>query len=177
MAPNLYARGGFTRCVRTVFRQLLAGTGQAHDDLDAARRHLTDRPDRTGRVGVAGFCMGGGFALLAATRDFDASAPYYGEVPADLSVLDGACPVVASFGGRDKLPGMRGAAARLTTALIAHGVPHDVKEYPDAGHSFANRITTGPFNALLKVTGMHYDHDASEDAWRRVMRFFAQHVR
>ena len=177
VVPNLYSRGGFARCVRSVFQQLLAGSGQAHDDLDAARRHLAHRSDCTGKVGVVGFCMGGGFALLAANRDFDASAPYYGEVPDDPSVLAGACPVVASFGGRDRLPNMRGAAVRLSTALTGYGVPHDVKEYPDAGHSFANRIATGPLNTLLRVTGLHYDHESSEDAWRRVMRFFAVHLR
>jgi carboxymethylenebutenolidase len=177
VAPNLYSRGGVARCVRAVFQQLMAGTGQAHDDLDAARRHLAHRSDCTGKVGVVGFCMGGGFALLAATRDFDASAPYYGEVPADVSVLDGACPIVASYGARDRLPNMKGSAGRLQLALTEFGVPHDVKEYPGAGHSFANRLATGPLNALLKVTGLHYDHEASEDAWRRVLSFFAKHLR
>lgn len=175
VVPNLYARGGFARCVRTVFRELFAGHGRAHDDLDAARAELTGRADCTGRVGIAGFCMGGGFALLGATREFDASAPYYGEVPADTSILDGACPVVASFGARDKLPRMKGAAARLDRALTEHGVPHDVKEYPRAGHSFANRMA-GPLNALLRVTGMAYHHESSEDAWRRMMAFFATHL-
>ena len=176
IAPNLYSRGGFVRCVRSVFRELVAGTGRAHDDIEAARQHLANRHDCTGRVGVVGFCMGGGFALLAATRSFDASAPYYGELPADLSVLDGACPIVASFGGRDPVPPMKGAADRLTEALREYDVPHDVKEYPEAGHSFANRVVTGPLNALLRVPGLAYHHESSEDAWRRVLAFFATHL-
>jgi carboxymethylenebutenolidase len=176
LVPDLYTRGGFLRCVRSTFRQVQAGTGQAHDDIDAARIALTEREDCTAKIGIAGFCMGGGFALLGATRDFDASAPYYGQVPADTSILDGACPVVASFGARDRVPGMKGAAERLDRALAEHGVPHDVKEYPDAGHSFANRLG-GPLNALLRVGGMAYHHESSEDAWRRVMAFFAEHLR
>lgn len=175
LVPNLYSRGGFARCVRSVFRELYAGKGRAHDDLDAARADLAGRADCTGRVGIAGFCMGGGFALLGATRKFDASAPYYGELPADTSVLDGACPVVASFGARDRLPRMKGAAARLEHALTEHGVPHDVKEYPAAGHSFANRMP-GPLNVLRRVTGMAYHHESSEDAWRRVLTFFRTHL-
>jgi carboxymethylenebutenolidase len=175
LAPDLYTRGGFARCVRTAFRELAAGHGRAHDDIDAARRELAGRAECTGKVGIAGFCMGGGFALLAATRDFDASAPYYGEVPADTSVLDGACPIVASFGERDRLPGMKGAAARLDRTLTEHGVPHDVHEYPGVGHAFANRVS-GPLNTLLKVTGMAYHHESGEDAWRRVMSFFATHL-
>ena len=77
--------------------------------------------------------MGGGFALLAAARGFDAAAPNYGPLPKDLDgALKGACPMVASYGGRDwELPG---AAAKLEAALTRHGVAHDVKEYPGAGH-------------------------------------------
>ena len=175
-APNLYSRGGFVRCVRAVFSQLMAGSGRAHDDLDAARQHVAGHPDCTGKVGIVGFCMGGGFALLGATREFAASAPYYGEVPADTSILDGACPIVASFGARDKAPRMKGAAARLASALTEYDVPHDVKEYPAAGHSFANRIPVGPLNVLLKVAGMAYHHESSEDAWRRVLAFFSTHL-
>jgi len=174
LSPDLYARGGIVRCVKSVFQQLTAGTGRAFDDLDAARSLLAARPDCTGRVGVVGFCMGGGFALVAATRGFDASAPYYGQLPRDLSILDGACPVVASYGRKD--PSLRGAAAELERELTARGVPHDVKEYPSAGHSFANQFS-GPVNALLKIAGMSYDREASEDAWRRVMSFFATHLR
>ena len=175
LVPNLYARGGFARCVRTVFRELMAGKGRAHDDIDAARAELAGRADGTGKVGIAGFCMGGGFALLGATREFDASAPYYGEVPKDTSVLDGACPIVASFGARDRLPHMKGAAARLDQVLTEYDVPHDVKEYPDAGHSFANRMA-GPLNSLLRVAALSYHHESSEDAWRRVLSFFATHL-
>ena len=65
---------------------------------------------------MLGFCLGGGFALLGATRGFDAYAPNYGPLPKDAEeVLRGACPVVASFGRRDV--GLRGAAARLESAL------------------------------------------------------------
>ena len=174
VAPNLYARGGFARCVRTVFRELVAGTGQAHDDLDAARGHLAGRPDCTGRVGVVGFCLGGGFALLAATRDFDASAPYYGEVPADTSILDGACPIVASYGGRDV--SLRGAAATLDTVLTDLRVAHDVKEYPGAGHSFLNDTVGGPLGSLLKVAGVGHHQPSADDAWRRILAFFDAHL-
>ncbi|MCA1224615.1 dienelactone hydrolase family protein [Saccharopolyspora sp. 6M] len=174
IAPDLYTRGGFARCVRTVFRQLSTGSGQAFEDVEAARRALADREDCTGKVGVVGFCMGGGFALLAAPRGFDAAAPYYGQVPHDRSVLDGACPVVASFGGKDRA--LRGAADLLESHLTELGVPHDVEEYPDAGHGFANKLKVGPFGPLLRVAGIGYDREADEDAWRRVLSFFAEHL-
>lgn len=174
LSPDLYSRGGFVRCVKSVFKELTAGKGRAFEDLDAARSLLASREDCTGKVGVVGFCMGGGFALVAASRGFDASAPYYGRLPADLSVLDDACPVVASYGKKDF--SLRGAADKLERELTARGVPHDVKEYPTAGHSFANQFH-GPVNVLLKIAGMSYNREASEDAWRRVMAFFAEHLR
>ncbi|GHF12749.1 carboxymethylenebutenolidase [Amycolatopsis deserti] len=173
LSPDLYSRGGFVRCVKSVFKELTAGKGRAFEDLDAARSLLASRSDCTGRVGIVGFCMGGGFALVAASRGFDASAPYYGQLPKDLSVLDGACPIVASYGKKDF--SLRGAADKLERELSARGVPHDVKEYPTVGHSFANQFH-GPVNVLLKIAGMSYDRDASEDAWRRVLAFFAEHL-
>ena len=174
IAPDLYSRGGFARCVRSVFGQLSKGSGRAFEDIEAARELLASRSDCTGAVGVAGFCMGGGFALLAAPRGFQAAAPYYGQVPADAEVLAGACPVVASFGGKD--PTLRGAADKLDSQLTELGVPHDVKEYPEAGHSFANQLPVGPFGPLTRVLGFGYHHESSEDAWQRVRNFFAEHL-
>jgi carboxymethylenebutenolidase len=171
IVPNLYARGGAIRCVRGIFKALSSGQGPAFEDIEAARRLIADRDDCTGRIGIVGFCMGGGFALLCAPRGFQASAPYYGVMPKDLAMLDGACPVVASLGGKDFT--LRGAAATLEAALTERNIPHDVKEYPDAGHSFANRI---PPAALVRVLGFGYHHESSEDAWRRVLAFFGEHL-
>ncbi len=69
-------------------------------------------------------------------------------------------------------------AQRLEQALTELDVPHDVKEYPDAGHSFLNRINVGPaLNALLHLTGFDYHHPSAEDAWRRILIFFDEHLR
>ncbi|MDT7724268.1 MAG: carboxymethylenebutenolidase [Actinomycetota bacterium] len=174
LSPDMYSRGGRFRCIKSVFKALNAGHGQAFDDIEAARQLIAARPDCSGKIGVVGFCMGGGFALVAASNGFDASAPYYGFLPKDLSVLDDACPMVASFGKRDLA--LRGVAAKLETKLTEQAIPHDVKEYPGAGHGFANKFSMGPLNVLLKVTGTFYHHDSSEDAWRRVMAFFGKHL-
>lgn len=176
LSPDLYSRGGMLRCVRSVFTDMFKREGRTFDDIEASRTLLTGRTDCSGLVGIAGFCLGGGFALVAASRGFDASAPYYGQLPRDMSALDEACPIVASFGGKDFT--LRGAAAKLETKLTERGIPHDVKEYPDAGHSFANKISSAaPVNALLKVTGFGYHEESSEDAWRRVTTFFGEHLR
>lgn len=175
LAPDLYSRGGMVRCVKAVFSQLRAASGRAFDDIEAARSALAGRSDCTGKIGVVGFCMGGGFALVAAARNFAAAAPYYGMLPKDESIFDGVCPIVASYGARDR--GLPGAADTLERALSQRNVVHDVKEYPLAAHGFANRIFTGPFNRMARIGGFFYHHDSSEDAWRRVLAFFAQHLR
>ena len=176
LAPVLYSAGGAWRCIRATFTALTRGHGKAFDDIEAARTWLAAREDCTGRIGVIGFCMGGGFALLTAARGFDASAPNYAHLPKDLDgVLRGACPVVASYGAKDKT--LRGTAAKLRGGLERAGVEHDVHEYPDAGHSFLNRHDLGPGGALLRVAGIGYHEPSAEDAWGRILRFFEAHLR
>jgi carboxymethylenebutenolidase len=175
-APDLYSGRGI-RCVIATLQASRSGEGQAYEEIEAARQWLVDRDDCSGKIGIIGFCMGGGFALLCAPRfDFDASAPNYGEVPEDaLERLAGSCPVVASYGGRDR--SLRGRAERLERALTELGVDHDVKEYPDAGHSFMNRIPFGPvLNPIAHVVGFDYHQPSAEDAWRRILSYFDRHL-
>ncbi|MDX5318131.1 MAG: dienelactone hydrolase family protein, partial [Actinomycetes bacterium] len=155
LAPDLYTAGGALRCLKGTFASLMRGSWKPFGDIEASRAYLAGREDCTGKVGVVGFCMGGGFALVAAARGFDAAAPNYGHLPADpLEALRGACPMVASYGRRD--PSLRGAAARLEETLEELGVEHDVVEYPGAGHSFMNRHNLGPVNVLLRIGGVRF---------------------
>lgn len=173
VAPDMFSRGGAMRCMRTVMSDLMAFKGRAFTDIAAARELLSDRADCTGAVGIAGFCMGGGFALVASTKGFGASAPFY---PPPLQkkyaeLLDGACPVVASFGARDPLN--RGSGQRLQEVLADKNIPYDVKTYPHTGHSFADRT---PLQALSRIIGFGEDREAADDAWRRVFAFFDRHL-
>ena len=174
LTPNMFARGGRARCVTRVIRELLSKRGRALDDVLAARDHLKALPQCSGTIGIAGFCMGGQFALVMAPSGFAASAPFYGTpLPRNLGeTLDGACPIVASFGKRDPL-GV-GSAGRLRKVVDEKGITADIKAYPGAGHSFANQLPRQP---LLRITGFGYNEAATEDAWTRVFAFFDEHMR
>jgi carboxymethylenebutenolidase len=176
-APDLFSDGGMARCVVGTFRAMFSGQGKAIADIDAARDYVRGRPDCTGKVGIIGFCVGGGFALVTASRGFDAAAPNYGQPPKDLEkTLAGACPIVASYGGKDV--SMRGAAAKVDGALTTLGIAHDVKEYPTAGHSFLNDEYFGPkpTHALQRIAHLGPDPVAAPDAWARIEAFFAEHL-
>jgi carboxymethylenebutenolidase len=177
MGPALFRRGNRIRCIVSTFKSLAAGEGPAIDDLVAARDHLAADERCTGKVGLIGFCMGGGFCLQLAPRGvFDASAPNYGAFPKDLDSLSRSCPTVASYGARD--PILRGAAATLEKVLASTDVPRDIKEYPDVGHSFMNQFPIpGPLQAVMRVAGFAYSEPEAEDSWKRILAFFATHLR
>ena len=175
LAPDLFEGKSWIRCIRSALRQLQAGSGPAFTALDAARSFLSVRNDCTGKTGVIGFCMGGGFALLCAPRDgFSVAAVNYGPVPKDPdSVLAGSCPIVGSFGGRDRM----GAAGpeRLQRALAVLEVPHDMKVYPGSGHRFMTE-STGASAVLAKPVKMSFQPADAEDAWRRIFAFFETYL-
>ncbi|GAA2009712.1 dienelactone hydrolase family protein [Nakamurella flavida] len=177
LMPDLFQGRSWVRCVKGVFQQLAAQRGPVFDRIEAARARLADRADCTGSVGVIGYCMGGGFALVLAGRPgYDVASVNYGPLPRNLDeVLGGACPIVASYGGKDT--GLKGAAANLRAAVERVEATADIKEYPDAGHGFINRLKIpSPLPTLMRIAGVGYDHDSAADAKRRILTFFDQHL-
>jgi len=175
--PDLFTDGGFRRCINATMRAMTTGTGTAYADIEAARDTLLARPDSNGAIGIIGFCMGGGFALMAANRGYDAAAVNYGRLPKNIDLaVQGACPIVASYGGSDIT--LKGANARLDAALTAHGIPHDSKEYPEAGHAFLNEDSVGPgwLRPLVRVLNFKPYPEAASDAWRRIDEFFGTYL-
>ena len=177
LAPDLFSFGRpKARCVLAAFRALSKRSGAAFDGIEAARGALAQRSDATGRVGVIGFCMGGGFALLAAPRGwFQAASVNYGVVPKDAdTLLRGACPIVASYGAKDRF--LRDAPQRLEAALAANGIERDVEAYPEASHSLLNRHEGRVPMLIDRVTGYGRHEPSARDAERRIDAFFDRFV-
>ena len=181
LGPDLYSWSRTFACVRSTMHDLQAGRGRSFDDIEAARTWLAaDGQHCSGKIGIIGYCMGGGFSLLLApSHHYAASSVNYGHLPDDAeAILAGACPVVASYGGKDRQ--LKGAAARLEQALAANGVPCDVQEYPDAGHGFLNHHD-GKVGVLVgvmgRLMGIGYHESSAADARRRIVAFFDQYLK
>ena len=108
-----------------------------------------------------------GYAALGVTwactdGRLGAIAPFYGAAPKPREAIRRLCPVVGSWPGKDFTTK---AAGVLEADLTAAGIPHDLKVYPGAKHSF--------FNDQWR----NYHAAAAADSWQRVLAFFAEHVR
>ncbi|MGI5285745.1 dienelactone hydrolase family protein [Nonomuraea polychroma] len=177
--PDLYSHGTRIGCLARAMQQFVTGKpGRPTADIDATRQWLADREDVDGsRLGVIGFCMGGGFALAYAASTppgVRAASVNYGAIPRDQGELRAVCPVVGSYGGRDG--GFRSHGTRLQEHMRALGIEHDVEIYPAAGHSF---MTDG-HHPIAKLALFPLRHGlvrpAADDAWRRTFDFFDKYV-
>jgi carboxymethylenebutenolidase len=84
LAVDLFSAGSNARCLVTTMTAMIRGHGRAFGDIRAARDYLAASPDCTGKIGVIGFCMGGGFALLTAGDGYAAASVNYGQLPRHL---------------------------------------------------------------------------------------------
>src|SRR3712207_1439944 len=182
VAPNLYRGDRGPRCLVRMIRDTWRREGPTFEDIDAVRGWLSGQPICTGQVGVIGFCLGGGFALLmAADHRFDVASANYGPVSTKVYTQETfarSCPIVGSYGGKD--PGNRGVGEKLERILTAVRVPHDIKTYPEAGHAFLNDHVRTELPSLIalqfRLTGNPYGEAATVDARRRILAFFAAHL-
>ncbi len=179
ICPDLFDRRGpgVFRVARTLM-DYRSGRGWAWDSIEATHRYLGRRHDvDEARTGVIGFCMGGGFALMYAQRTpMQVAGVFYGDVPKTAAALQGIGPVIAGYGERDRIFAAHGR--RLEVLLETLGVPHDVKAYQYAGHSYMN-VHSGFLSTLSAKSPLKGDYDpkASEDSWRRIEAFFHRHLR
>jgi carboxymethylenebutenolidase len=155
---------------RTEASRLARGSGQRTeqilDNLGQAIEHL--RRAGVERVGVIGWCFGGGWSLrtaLAFPDEIDATVIYYGRLttdPQELQTL--SSPILGIFGALDE--GIPVATVReFQAGLDALGKEASIHVYDGANHAFAN------------PSGTRYNEAAAEDAWAKTLTFFTQYLR
>jgi carboxymethylenebutenolidase len=162
-APDLYWRFGGSRpdakdsgAAGAMFGRLQHADGRA--DIVEVVGRLRDLG--AAAVGITGFCMGGGYAYLAAVSGVDvaAAAPFYGAGIAQ-HLGEPSCPLLCFFGGDDEwIP-------RADIATVEQHHPGQVVVYEDAGHGF------------MRDESDNYDEAAATNAWARLLEFFGTHLR
>jgi carboxymethylenebutenolidase len=141
-------------------------------DIQGCIEYLKSLPQVTSKFGCIGFCFGGHVAYLAATLpDIAATASFYGSRITNYTPGGGE-PTVSQTGsiagtiymffGMDDASIPPEQIAEIDTALTQHQVPHQIWQYPDAGHGFACDLRAS------------YNSTATADAWQHVEELFKQ---
>jgi carboxymethylenebutenolidase len=147
-------------------RDLFAKLDQAktRNDFIAAAGVLKAVPEGNGKVGVVGFCYGGGIANFLATKlpDLNAAVPYYGSQPTAEETAKIKAPLLIHYAGADDRINVGWPA--FEAALKASGVTYQAYIYPGVQHGFNNDTTP------------RYDEAAAKLAWQRTIEFFNAHL-
>ena len=143
-------------------REAFAKLDQAktREDFIAAAHWLKGRSDASGKLGVVGFCYGGGIAHLLATRlpELNAAVPFYGNTPAPEDAAKVKAPLLVQLAGEDER--INAAWPAYEAALKAAGVKYTMHQYAGTQHGFNNDTTP------------RYDAAAAKLAWERTVAFF-----
>jgi carboxymethylenebutenolidase len=134
-------------------------------DFVAAAGFLKSLPEGNGKVGVVGFCYGGGIANFLATRvpDLAAAVPFYGNQPSDEDAARIKAPLLIHYAEKDDR--INAGWPKYESALKAAGVKYETYIYPGVQHGFNNDTTP------------RYDEAAAKLAWQRTVSFFNARLR
>jgi carboxymethylenebutenolidase len=148
-------------------RPMQAGLDQAklRTDMLNGARFVKAHKLSSGKLGVTGFCSGGGTAnylAVAMGADLQAAAPFYGAPAETASVPKIKAAILAHLAGND--PRINEMYPSYEQALKAAGVRYEIHVYPDTQHGFHNDSTP------------RYNEAAAKLAWQRTMAFFKQNL-
>jgi carboxymethylenebutenolidase len=173
LTPDFLSRQGGTMKVNPKggglpnIRELAPWQGVT-EDADAGFKYLRVLPDvRADRMGVVGFCWGGGMAFVTATqqRDLKAAVVYYGPSPSPMELVkDIRAPILAHYGEKD--PGVNKGIPETVEAMKKFNKVYEHRIYPGALHAFNNDTNPERYNA-----------QAAKEAWGRTMDFFKKNLK
>ena len=131
----------------------------------AAVKYLKTHPQSTGKVGVTGFCWGGGVTNQVAVNspDVQAAVPFYGRQPAPEDVPKIKASLLLQYAGDDER--INAGIPAFEAALKEASVDYKMFMYEGAGHAFFND------------TGPRYHEEAAKLAWERTIAFFKQKLK
>jgi carboxymethylenebutenolidase len=138
---------------------------EMEEDFIAAYEYLKVNPDCNGKVGVVGFCFGGGIANRLAVRipNLAAAVPFYGSQPAADDVPKIQAPLMLQYASLDTR--ITGGWPAYEAALKANGKKYQAFIYENVNHGFHNDTTP------------RYDKAAAELAWKRTIDFFSEYLK
>lgn len=171
LVPDLLSRQGGTNSFASRDAAIAAGRklddATITSDLTGAINYLNGQKFvRANRIGVTGFCWGGGKALMFTTRskDLAASVIYYGDSPQNIEdVKNITVPVLGHYGEADER--ITSGVPKLDEAMKRYGKSFEYKIYAGAPHSFNSDDTP-----------RSYREDAAKEAWARTLEFFKKHL-
>jgi len=137
------------------------------EDFVASALWLKSRADCTGKIGVTGFCYGGGISNTLAVRlgaDIGAAVPFYGAVPGKEDIPKIKAAILVHHGELDTR--LAATWPDYDMALKAANVPHEGYIYPGAVHGFN-----------CDATPERYNKAAADLAWQRTIGWFNKYVR
>jgi carboxymethylenebutenolidase len=164
LAVDLASRAGGTDKAPNPMGALTQGSPDDRiADLNAGIDHLKGQEDVNGKIGVVGFCFGGGMtlSLAAANPTLLAAVAYYGPTPQPPSIMSGTkAAVLAHYGADDKM--VNGGIEALEAAM--QGKTFEKHVYEGAGHAFNND------------SGGAYNEKAAVEAWTTTLGWFARYL-
>jgi carboxymethylenebutenolidase len=176
LAPDLYYRNlphnkfGYDEVEQAMAMMWSLDFGKPmENDIRSALDYIKSQPEvNPDRVGVTGFCLGGGLTFFAACKfsnEIAAAAPFYGMVLDEWieKVTDITVPVCLFFGGADPFIG-RDRIHQIESRFQELGKAYKLKLYPDANHGFFCNERSS------------YHPTAAADAWDELLQFFARHL-
>ncbi|HKE48392.1 MAG TPA: dienelactone hydrolase family protein [Rhodanobacteraceae bacterium] len=149
-------------------RDLFGATDRAVIDADvvAGVGYFAERKDCSGKIGVVGFCYGGGMALQCAAEkpDLGAAVAFYGAALPPEKIDEVKAPLMMHYAGKDER--IDAGIADFRAALDAHEIAYSLNMYPGTQHGFHNDTSAG-----------RYDATAAKLAWARTIAFFDHYLK